>query len=75
MDDISELEWANEAFGGRPEATNFWIGGNESVTSFHKVFASPILAMSADASDSCCACDNGCKTCLMRRLVRTRVIA
>ena len=61
MDDISELDWANEAFGGRPEATNLWIGGNESVTSFHKVFASPILAMSADASDSCCACDNARK--------------
>ena len=42
MDDISELEWANEAFGGRPEATNLWIGGNESVTSFHKVPTSGI---------------------------------
>ena len=52
MDDISELEWANEAFGGRPEATNLWIGGNESVTSFHKVPASRIPAMSADARGS-----------------------
>ena len=37
MDDISELDWANEAFGGQLEATNLWIGGKESVTSFHKV--------------------------------------
>ena len=39
MPDISELEWANEAFAAFPEATNLWIGGDESVTSFHK--ASP----------------------------------
>ena len=36
MPDISELEWASEAFGAPPEATNLWIGGDESVTSFHK---------------------------------------
>ena len=36
MPDISELEWATEAFGAPPEATNLWIGGDESVTSFHK---------------------------------------
>lgn len=37
MPDISELDWANEAFGSSPEATNLWIGSDESVTSFHKV--------------------------------------
>ena len=36
MPDISELDWATEAFGAPPEATNLWIGGDESVTSFHK---------------------------------------
>ena len=36
MPDISELDWANEAFGAAPEATNLWIGGTESATSFHK---------------------------------------
>ena len=41
MPDISELEWANEAFGAPPEATNLWIGGDESVTSFHKASSSP----------------------------------
>lgn len=37
LPDASELEWANEAFGDAPEATNLWIGGDDSVTSFHKV--------------------------------------
>ena len=50
MDDISELNWATEAFGGRPEATNLWIGGNESVTSFHKVPAPCVQPRNADQS-------------------------
>ena len=28
--------WADEVFGGPPEATNLWIGDERSVTSFHK---------------------------------------
>ena len=30
------LPWASQAFGGEPEAVNLWIGGKESVTTFHK---------------------------------------
>ena len=30
------LPWADEAFGSQPEAVNLWIGGRESVTTFHK---------------------------------------
>jgi len=37
MDDVGDLDWAAEAFGGPPEATNLWIGNDDSVTSFHKV--------------------------------------
>ena len=37
MPDMSELDWASEAFGSSPEATNLWIGSDESMTSFHKV--------------------------------------
>lgn len=37
MADIAELDWATEAFGAPPEATNLWIGGDTSLTSFHKV--------------------------------------
>ena len=36
-DDIMPmLPWADTAFGGPPEAVNLWIGGQESVTTFHK---------------------------------------
>uniref|UniRef100_A0A7S3R0P9 JmjC domain-containing protein n=1 Tax=Dunaliella tertiolecta TaxID=3047 RepID=A0A7S3R0P9_DUNTE len=31
-----ELSWANEIFGGPPEAVNLWIGDDRSVTSYHK---------------------------------------
>ena len=37
MEDVAELAWATEAFGEPPEATNLWVGGQQSVTSFHKV--------------------------------------
>ena len=74
MADICELEWANEAFGGRPEATNLWIGGNDSVTSFHKVRASRIPAISAEVSGNCHAYDIVCRVCLMSLLVRIRMI-
>ena len=30
------LPWAEEVFGGPPEATNLWIGDERSITSFHK---------------------------------------
>lgn len=30
------LPWADDVFGGPPEATNLWIGDGRSVTSFHK---------------------------------------
>lgn len=42
MPDISQLAWADEAFEATPEATNLWIGGDESVTSFHKASAGTI---------------------------------
>ena len=32
------LQWAQEAFNTPPEAVNFWMGTNESVTSLHKVW-------------------------------------
>lgn len=56
MPDISELEWANEAFGGPPEATNLWIGGDQSVTSFHKdcIKAVSSLALCAAVSQHLC---------------------
>ncbi|GFR40670.1 hypothetical protein Agub_g1258, partial [Astrephomene gubernaculifera] len=31
-----ELGWAEEVFGGPPEAINLWIGDERSATSFHK---------------------------------------
>jgi hypothetical protein len=37
LDDVDVLQWANEAFGTPPEATNLWIGDDDSITSFHKV--------------------------------------
>ena len=43
MEDVSELAWATEAFGEPPEATNLWIGGERSVTSFHKAGACCLL--------------------------------
>lgn len=37
MEDIQPmLPWATEAFGSEPEAVNLWIGGEKSVTTFHK---------------------------------------
>uniref|UniRef100_A0A7I4D4Y9 JmjC domain-containing protein n=1 Tax=Physcomitrium patens TaxID=3218 RepID=A0A7I4D4Y9_PHYPA len=32
----SDIAWASEALGCKPEAVNLWIGTQESVTSFHK---------------------------------------
>lgn len=31
-----EISWASEAFGCQPDAINFWMGGERSVTSMHK---------------------------------------
>ncbi|GLI69169.1 hypothetical protein VaNZ11_013738, partial [Volvox africanus] len=37
LDDIGPgLPWAEEVFGGPPEAMNIWIGDERSATSFHK---------------------------------------
>lgn len=37
LEDIQPmLPWADEAFGSQAEAVNLWIGGRESVTTFHK---------------------------------------
>ncbi|GIL42659.1 hypothetical protein Vafri_605 [Volvox africanus] len=37
LDDIGPgLPWAEEVFGGPPEAINIWIGDERSATSFHK---------------------------------------
>ena len=33
FDDISELDWASEAFGKKPDAINFWMGDQRCVTS------------------------------------------
>lgn len=35
-DAASEIEWASEAFGKKPDAVNFWMGSEHSVTSMHK---------------------------------------
>lgn len=32
----SEISWATEAFGKRPDAVNFWMGDARAVTSMHK---------------------------------------
>ena len=32
----TDLDWASDALGSRPEACNIWIGRSESVTSMHK---------------------------------------
>ena len=37
LKEVADLEWATQAFGTNPEATNLWIGGDDSMTSFHKV--------------------------------------
>mmetsp|Transcript_12411 Transcript_12411/g.15448 ORF Transcript_12411/g.15448 Transcript_12411/m.15448 type:complete len:331 (-) Transcript_12411:48-1040(-) len=34
--DMTSLKFAEEAFGCEPEATNFWMGDNRSVSSLHK---------------------------------------
>lgn len=37
LEDVDPLlPWADEVFGSRPEAVNLWIGGKDSVTTFHK---------------------------------------
>ncbi|XP_011662092.2 bifunctional peptidase and (3S)-lysyl hydroxylase JMJD7 [Strongylocentrotus purpuratus] len=37
VEDIREdIPWASEAFGHKPDAVNFWMGGREAVTSMHK---------------------------------------
>ena len=36
IEDISELQWAREAFGKDPDAVNFWMGDSRAVTSTHK---------------------------------------
>ena len=33
FEDISELDWASEAFGKKPDAVNFWMGDRRCVTS------------------------------------------
>jgi len=33
---MASLQWAQEAFDTPPDAVNFWMGTNESVTSLHK---------------------------------------
>jgi hypothetical protein len=33
--DAPELTWASEAFGTAPDATNIWIGGEQSVSTLH----------------------------------------
>ncbi len=33
IEDVSELEWASEAFGKVPDAVNFWLGDGRAVTS------------------------------------------
>ncbi|XP_066929748.1 bifunctional peptidase and (3S)-lysyl hydroxylase Jmjd7-like [Clytia hemisphaerica] len=35
-DAASEISWTSEAFGSTPDAINFWMGGNRSITSTHK---------------------------------------
>jgi len=34
--DVNSLSWAQEAFGAPPDAINFWMGDESSVTSLHK---------------------------------------
>ena len=34
-DDVRELVWANEYFDEKPDASNIWIGNEESCTSYH----------------------------------------
>ncbi len=37
LKDVDEhLPWATEAMGSRPEAVNLWVGGSQSLTTFHK---------------------------------------
>jgi len=33
--DVSELDWATDCFGEKPDASNIWIGNEESTTSVH----------------------------------------
>ena len=52
LPDIEELEWATEAFGSPPEATNLWIGTDDSMTSFHKACALLVLGVSSNADET-----------------------
>ncbi|XP_071511065.1 bifunctional peptidase and (3S)-lysyl hydroxylase Jmjd7-like [Diadema antillarum] len=37
VEDVKEdVPWATEAFGQKPDAVNFWMGGHDAVTSMHK---------------------------------------
>lgn len=36
LEDVSEMKWASEAFGKKPDAINFWMGDERAVTSTHK---------------------------------------
>eukprot|EP00040_Diaphanoeca_grandis_P008007 m.43391 g.43391 ORF g.43391 m.43391 type:complete len:346 (+) comp19364_c0_seq2:368-1405(+) len=36
VQDVKRIEWATEAFGAAPDATNIWIGPDDAVTSLHK---------------------------------------
>eukprot|EP00794_Sanderia_malayensis_P005279 gene5279-5946_t len=48
------VSWASEAFGGRPDAVNFWMGNSDSVTSMHK-----------DHYENIYAVVSGCKTFIL----------
>ena len=36
LQDISELDWAAEAFGSTPDAINIWLGNKNAISSLHK---------------------------------------
>lgn len=46
-DDIPQLPWAARVFGNDPDAVNFWMGADESVTSFHRDHYENLYAVTA----------------------------
>lgn len=45
--DIPQLSWAVRVFGNDPDAVNFWMGADESVTSFHRDHYENLYAVAA----------------------------
>lgn len=41
-DSASEIQWASEVFGSKPDAVNFWMGDERAITSSNENFYNPL---------------------------------